>query len=178
MGIRSSIFLGCLLVSLNALSQESIQPAIVRLNGDGSAVLVTQKPVKPSDKVFIQYPDRNSRPRCCKRLSGAAFTAEAAPGVVATNEITGEAPIVSKAKVPLKWAAQPFIGAAGAGALRCATSSTMGGLVLRSRTGQTRKSRTCISKEGFHLMEGSGNRLKTHLYLSLGYEVESPTCRE
>lgn len=54
MDIESGILHGCLLVSANALPQGKIRHAIVRLNGYGSAIWVTETSLKHYDKVFVQ----------------------------------------------------------------------------------------------------------------------------
>jgi hypothetical protein len=40
---------------------------------------------------------------------------------------------------------------------------------------ETSSIRTCISSEGIHLIKRTKGRIRSHLYMGFGYEVE-PTC--
>ena len=40
-----------------------------------------------------------------------------------------------------------------------------------------RRAGLCTSEEGVHLIERAGASERTHLYRSVGYAIESPTCR-
>ena len=177
MGTKLGTCLSFLLLSSAALSQGQVQHGIVRLYGDGKALLITEHALRSGDSVLFQYPGPTSRALCCKRLPGSAFKPTDSNQVLATNEIGGVAPTISTANVPMQWATMPFIGAAGAGAITWAKSSKEGGLTILGKRGEMRNSETCVSREGFHLMERGDRELKTHIYLSLGYEIEHATCR-
>lgn len=150
--------------------------AIVKLDGSGEALLVAASPIAPGATVALEYPGADQRPRCCHRLRAAELVAVDSAEVFASDELFATAPRVYKAKVPSAWADMPFIGMAAVGS-DIRPQSRAGRFELTDSRGATRAASLCTSAEGVHLMETEQGRLRTHLYLSLGYEIESPTCR-
>ncbi len=149
--------------------------AIVKLDGSGEALLVAASPIPTGSTIALEYPGADQRPRCCKRLRAADLVAIDAAEVLASDELRAIAPRVYKAKVPPAWSDMPFIGV-GAVGVDIRTQSRGGRFELTDRRGARRAASLCTSAEGVHLMETEQGRLRTHLYLSLGYEIESPTC--
>lgn len=145
------------------------------LDGDGNALLIVDRPVPATATIHLQFADPQSQPRCCKQLRGSDLQAST-EDVVATNKLTDAKPLVYRAKVPGDWAELPFIGVAAFGD----TGSVKGdptSLMVTGRDGVRVRADLCVSREGVHLTEKQGGKVATHLYLWLGYEVESPTCR-
>ncbi|MGH6646778.1 hypothetical protein [Aquabacterium sp.] len=95
---------------------------------------------------------------------------------MATNEVTGDPPVIYKARLPKLWAEMPFVGAATIG-LSLRTESIGRKLIATARQRHVTTVETCTSQEGVHLMAKKGKVEVTHLYLGLGYEVEHPTCK-
>ena len=138
--------------------------------------LVVAGPLVAGQTVYFQYPDAMQQPVCCKRLSGHEFVKADGADTLATNEVTGNPPIIYKARLPKLWAEMPFVGAATIGqSLR--TKGVGGQLVAKTRQGHVSSTETCTSQEGVHLIAKKGKAEVTHLYLGLGYEVEQPTCK-
>ena len=150
--------------------------AIVKLDGSGGALLISAAPIAPGATVAIQYPDAKQQTRCCRQLRGADLVAVQDPALLASDELLGTSPRIYKAKIPADWADMPFIGLAAFGS-KLQAHSRKDGLEVRDASGSTRAASLCTSAEGVHLKESVKGQPRTHLYLSLGYEIESPTCR-
>lgn len=161
----------------NAISQVVAQQAIIKIDGAGVARLITADPPRTGDVLFTQYIGKDSKPHCCKKILAVSFKKEDASQEVATNEITGEEPIVSLITIPKRWFKGPFVGVAATGEILSARMSKEGGLIVLDNDGNFSKSEACISQEGFHLTEKNHDILKMHLYLGFGYGVENPTCK-
>lgn len=153
-----------------------VRYAIIRLDGAGHGVLITDAPLAPTALVDIQYPLRNNRAVCCKRLPAREFRAVAGSDVIATNEVSGEQPWIYQMRVPKLWAEMPFVGMAAAGK-GLQTRNEGSNLVSVDKHARLHRASLCASQEGVHVIENVGNSQRTHLYLSLEYEIEVPTCK-
>lgn len=150
--------------------------AIVQMDGSGHGHLVTAVPFAHGDAVLIQYLTPNGGSACCKRLTASDFTLVPSEELLATNEVSGERVVVYRVRVPRLWYTAPFIGVAAVGKnVRARNSGTELESVVRHQG--TRRAGLCTSEEGVHLIERAGASERTHLYLSLGYAIESPSCR-
>jgi hypothetical protein len=139
--------------------------------------LITAQSLPDDREVRIQYPNARGDAVCCKRLPSGIFKPLTDEGVVATNELADASPQVYSAEVPKAWSESPFVGLAAVGRkLKARNSRT--GIQVREGAGRTHTAMSCFSKEGMHLIERSQHSERTHLYLSLGYELERPTCPE
>jgi hypothetical protein len=175
MGTKVVPFITCLLLSASALASD-VRYAIIQLDGAGHGMLVTDAPLASGASVSIQYPGGKHSTVCCKRLAAADFSKASVDGFLATDEVGGKQPLTYRVRVPKAWAESPFIGVAVVGdGLR--TRNVRGQLESIDKRGRVRRAGICTSQEGVHLLEKVGSAERTHLYLSLGYEVESPTCR-
>ncbi len=163
-------------LSIGASAASAADFAIVKLDGSGEALLISSAPIAPDATVALQYPDAKQQTRCCRQLRGADLVADADTATLASDELLGTTPRVYKAKVPKDWADMPFIGLAAIGA-KLQAHSRQSWLEVRDGAGITRTATLCTSNEGVHLKESVKGKPRTHLYLSLGYEVESPSCR-
>lgn len=76
---------------------------------------------------------------------------------------------------PTGLAGDPFIGIAAVG-LAQKTRKTGGQLESVDAHGVVHRSSLCVSQEGVHLKRTVGSKMRSHLYLSLGYAVAAPTC--
>ena len=169
------LLFACLLVSASALASD-VRYAIIQLDGAGHGVLVTDVPIARGASVSIQYPGGKHGTACCKRLASDDFSNATVDGLLANDEGGGTQPLTYRVRVPKAWSESPFIGVAVVGdGLR--TRNVRGQLESIDKRGRVRRAGICTSREGVHLMEKVGSAERTHLYLSLGYEVESPTCR-
>jgi hypothetical protein len=166
-----------LVAGAHAMAQPSVMHGIVKLDGQGSALLVTAQPVPKGQDVWLQYPGPDSKPRCCQRLRSELFKAiDPGDAVVASNEVDDGAVVVSRASLPKAWPMVPFLGVAAVGRHVSVKPNQFKGLtVLRGRR-LLEASRTCVSQEGYHLMGKRQGVGTTHLYVGLGYDVERPTC--
>jgi len=164
-----------LLVAAYASGSE-VQHGIIKLDGAGHAILVVADPLVAGQTVYFQYPDAKQQPVCCQRLMTGEFTKIDGTNALATNEVTGNPPVIYSARIPKLWAEMPFVGAATIGrGLR--TMGVKGQLAAKTRQGQTSRIGICTSQEGVHLINGKGAAEATHLYLGLGYDVEHPSCK-
>lgn len=166
--------LACMLASGHAMPAE-VRYAIIQLDGFGHGMLVTDSPLESGAAVDIQYPKIQSGAACCKRLAAADFSVAPAESLLATDEIKGTQPHIYRVRVPKLWAETPFIGMAAIGQ-GIKTQNVKSQLESIDHRGRKRKAALCASQEGVHLMEKEGGALRTHLYLSLGYGIETPTC--
>lgn len=175
MGTKGVPLFSCLLVSASALASD-VRYAIIQLDGAGHGVLVTDVPIASGASVSIQYPGEKRGTACCKRLVAPDFSKASVDGLLATDEVGGTQPLTYRVRVPKAWSETPFIGVAVVGdGLR--TRNVRGQLESIDKRGRVRRASICSSQEGVHLLEKVGSAERTHLYLSLGYEVESSTCR-
>ena len=148
---------------------------LVKLDGDGNALLITDRPIPAVATVRLQFADAQSQPQCCKQLRGSDFQ-PSTEEVVATNKLTDAKALIYRASVPGDWAELPFIGAAAFGEVGTVKGDSTGLLVI-GRNGARVRADLCVSREGVHLTQKQGGKVASHLYLWLGYDVESPTCR-
>lgn len=177
MVIKFVFSIGLLWASASACASGSdIQHGLIKLDGAGHASLILAGPLRAGQTVYFQYPDAKQRPVCCKRLTAQDFVKADGADMLATNEVTGDPPLIYKARLPKLWAEVPFVGAATIGqSLRAEGIGRH--LVARTRPGHVTRVETCTSQEGVHLMAKNGKTEVTHLYLGLGYEVDHPTCK-
>lgn len=163
----------CLLLQ-GAMAAE-VDFGIVRLDGAGHGMLITAKPLDAAGLVLFQFPLKNGRSFCCKRLQTTEFKSVSADTVVATNELTGDAPHVYQFRLPRQWAESAFVGVAASG-LGIQAKGKATWLTAADAQGHSSRAGTCTSQEGVHLIERQGETERTHLYLSLGYDLEAPNC--
>ncbi len=175
MGAKLAAFLVSFILSGTAAAS-GVRFAIVQLDGAGHGVLITDAPLVKGSVVDIQYPAAKHGAACCKRLSSADFSAASVEGLLVTDEVGGAQPLVYRVRVPKLWSEAPFIGVAAVGT-RMRTRSAGTQLESRDQGGRPRRAGICTSQEGVHLQEKVGSTERTHLYMSLGYEVEKLTCR-
>ncbi len=174
--VRHVVLAVCLVLTLPAHSTaHSAAFGLMKLDGAGHATLVMGQPLPSGAKVEFQFEGPNGRAVCCKRLRAEDFQLDASAAVLATDEVTGEAPRVYAARIPKLWAVSPFIGAAVIGQ-PTRVRSRSSGLAMRDGQGVRRSASTCVSHEGVHLIERDGGSERTHLYLSVGYELAQPDC--
>jgi len=157
-------------------SAGEVQHGIIKLDGEGHAVLVVAEPLASGESVYFQYPGASQRALCCKQLMARAFTRADGTDTLASNEITGHPPVVYSAAVPKPWAQMPFVGAVTIGRGLQAKGSH-GWLLAKTRQGRSRRVQTCTSQEGVHLIDKKGDAEVTHLYLGLGYDIDHPSCK-
>lgn len=148
---------------------------IASMDGDRHLTLISAFEIDPATTVQLQFPDQHSRPQCCKRLRASQLSLSKEK-LIATNKLTGEPAFVYQGEVPAEWADMPFIGAAAFGNVR-SVKSRSDLLQVSDSKGNRFSAKLCTSTEGVHLTELQKNNVVAHLYLWLGYEVESPTCR-
>ena len=137
---------------------------------------MTAQSIPAGATIDIQSPDAQSRAQCCKRLQATDFrsvTADEAQ-VLATDELHAKPAYTYTTRIPRSWAEMPFVGAAAVG-FKLSTRLGHGPLTARHAHGPWTQARICASQEGVHLTEQvakqAGQALRTHLYLSLGYEL-------
>lgn len=167
-------FMTFVLASSPVLSSE-VRHAIIHLDGFGHGVLITDSPLGDQASVDIQYPSGQLNAACCKRLTATDFSKASPDSVLATNEMSGEQPFVYRVRIPKLWAETAFIGMAAFGQ-GIKTRNIGDQLESIDNRGRTRRSNICTSHEGVHLTDGAGKTMRTHLYLSLGYELETISC--
>lgn len=168
-----------------AASAGPLRQGIVQFDGKGALTLVTPSPVQAGGEVHFQYPGETGETACCRRLPLSAFKKVTLPAGTATDMVSGQPPVALKARVSQQDADMPFVGAAVLGDVQSVTMAPGDGLAARAKDGASTTSTTCISTEGFQVIEKAGavkagasrGKARTHLYLNLGYEVEESTCR-
>jgi len=164
-----------LLVAAYASASE-VQHGIIKLDGAGHAILIVADPLVAGQTVYFQYPGATQQPICCKRLLTNEFVKTDGADTLATNEVTGNPPVIYNARIPKLWAEMPFVGAATIGRGLHARGVN-GQLVANARHGQATRVETCTSQEGVHLIVVEAMKRAPHLYLGLGYDIEHPTCK-
>lgn len=152
------------------------QHAIVRLDGDGHGLLVAEVPVPAGETVVVQFPGVGRRPACCKRMVAAGFVPVRNGRVAVTDVIGGKALFVYRFQVPIGLADAPFIGVGAIGKAR-KTRNVDGHLESVDMRGAVHRSSLCVSEEGVHLAHMVASKVRSHLYLALGYTVDAPTCQ-
>lgn len=150
---------------------------IVSLDGNGHAYLIAAQPVSRGQEVRVEYPSAAGKAICCKVIPATSLKSIDTDQIVATNELVDQSPRIYRADIPKDWANAPFVGMAAYGKeLKVWKSKEE--LKVQEGKGTVHIATTCLSQEGVHLVERVGKSERTHLYLSLGYDVERPTCQE
>jgi hypothetical protein len=175
MGIESAVLSSLLLIGVSAVAAE-VRHGIVKLDGAGHALLVVAEPLAAGQVVYFQYPNARQHALCCKQLVDSDFSVTEGSELSATNEKTGESPVIYKARIPRLWAEIPFVGGAVIGR-RLQVKDTKGQLVVTTRQGHAIRSEMCTSQEGVHVIGKTDSVETTHLYLGLGYDIEHPSCK-
>ena len=169
-----------------AAAPEPLRHGIVKFDGKGTLTLVTTGPLPTGGDVHFQYPGETGETACCRRLPQSAFKKVTLPAGTATEMGAGRPPVALSARVSAQDADMPFVGAAVLGDVQSVKMALGDGLVARANDGRSTASTTCVSTEGFQVIEkaspgkagaAKGGKVRTHLYLNLGYEVEESTCR-
>jgi hypothetical protein len=150
-------------------------PGVVGLNIGSDTLLHVGSPLRPGDRVYLQYPDRVGASRCCIVRGVRAFEAVVADPA-ASDALSGN-PVFSYRLIrPLRLKnKKPFLGAAIVGRtihVKQADSN----LLRVSGSNRLLTVSTCTSQEGVHVVGRRGNAVTSDLYVGLGYEVEEPTC--
>lgn len=156
-------------------SQPGFHHAIVQLDGDGHGLLVAEVPVPAGEPIVMQFPKAKRQPACCKRMVAADFALVRDDSVLASDLIDGDEVFVYRFQAPTGLSSEPFIGIAAVGLAR-KTRNTGGQLESVDARGVVHRSSLCVSQEGVHLKRTVGSKVRSHLYLSLGYAVAAPTC--
>ena len=149
--------------------------AIVQLDGDGHGLLVAEVPVALGEPIAMQYPTARRQSACCKRMAATGFVLVRDDSVLVTDVIGGQELFVYRFQAPPGWASEPFVGIAAVGVAR-KTRNAGGQLETVDAHGVAHRSSLCVSLEGVHLKRTVGSKVRSHLYLSLGYAVDAPTC--
>lgn len=169
-----------------AAAPEPLRHGIVKFDGKGALTLVTTGPLPTGGDVHFQYPDETGETACCRRQPLSAFKRVTLAAGTATEMGAGRPVVALRARVSAQDADMPFVGAAVLGDVQSVKMAPGDGLVARAKDGRSTASTTCISTEGFQVIEkavpgkagaAKGGKARTHLYLNLGYEVEESTCR-
>lgn len=149
---------------------------MVQLDGAGHAILILGSKVPPGSKISFQFERSEGGPGCCKELLSQDLVEIDATELLASNEVNEDAVWAYRARIPKLWSVSPFIGAAYIG--KSQLVQVRGELLeAKDASGRVRRARICVSQEGVHLIESVSKAVKTHLYWSVGYEIEKPTCR-
>lgn len=156
-------------------AQPGLHHAIVQLDDKGHGLLVAEAPVALGEPIAMQYPTAKRQPACCKAMEAAGFVLVRDDSVWATDVIGGQKLFVYRFQAPVDLVSEPFVGMAAVGRAR-KTRSAGGQLESVDARGWRHRSSLCVSQEGVHLKRTVGSKVRSHLYLSLGYEVDTPTC--
>lgn len=170
------LFPSILLLVAAYASAGEVQHGIIKLDGAGHAILIVTHPLVAGQTVYFQYPGAMQQLVCCKHLKADEFVKADGSDMLATNEVTGNPLLIYSARLPKMWAETPFVGAAAIGQ-NVHVAGINSRLVAKTRQGPTSRIETCTSQEGVHLIAKEGQAEVTHIYLSLGYDVEHPSCR-
>lgn len=167
--------LACGHVVAAPVSQPSFHHAIFTLDGDGHGLLIAEVPVPAGEPIVMQFPKAKQRPACCKRMVAADFVLVRDDSVWASDVIGGQELFVYRFQAPPGLASESFIGLAAVG-LAQKTRNVGSQLESVDASGVVHRSSLCVSQEGVHLKRTVGSKVRSHLYLSLGYAVVAPTC--
>lgn len=175
MDIKTLLLVFISTVTCGCSTAASTTFGIANFDGDGHLLLVVPQELPSTGALQVQFPDARSNAQCCKPLRARAFK-PVKNGPIAANLLRADSTFVYQADVPAEWADMPFIGIAVVGEVR-SMKSEQDRLEVLTVTGAQREVKLCTSREGVHLTDqASSDRMATHLYLGLGYDIESPTC--
>jgi hypothetical protein len=142
-------------------------------SGDES-YLYTQKKLGPSDQIYFQYVDPDGKLICCaQRQFRDAQPLHA--DRIAVDFRSDKVLYRYRLTVPqVSLSSAPYAGVAIVGAnLKVKQGSHEGSLATEAI-----EFTSCFSTEGLHVLSRKGTLLISHLYLHLGYDIDSPTCRD
>lgn len=149
--------------------------AIVQLDGEGRGLMVAEAPLSAGEPVVMQFPAATRRTACCKSMVTAGFVLVRDHSVLASDVIDGDEVFAYRFQAPTTLASEPFVGIAAVGVAR-KTRNAGSQLESVDASGVVHRSILYVSQEGVHLKRTVGTKVRSHLYLSLGYAVAAPTC--
>jgi hypothetical protein len=165
---KRMLVLALILLAQGATASEGF----VRTGQDGKVVLYTTEKDILGKSVALQFAD-GKVVRCC-----AAAVVDKELDFKEQEYVSDEFLMKDVHKYALKipspkpsWS--PFIGIAVIGAMEPPRPNGAG--LDAKEGGETSSIRTCLSSEGVHLIKRTKGRVKSHMYLGFGYDVE-PTC--
>lgn len=156
-------------------TQPGLHHVIVQLDGKGHGLLIAEAPVAVGEPIAMQYPTAKRQPACCKAMEAAGLVLVRDDSVLTTDVIGGQILFVYRFQTPVGLVSEPFVGMAAVGLAR-KTRGAGGQLQSVDARGVVHRSILCVSQEGVHLKRTVDSKVRSHLYLSLGYEVDAPTC--
>ncbi|WP_092944068.1 hypothetical protein [Roseateles sp. YR242] len=165
------------LASVSGVSMSATSPdfAIIKVTNKGQLILISAAKLDPRHVVQLQFPDPKHGTQCCQQLKASQFKLSE-EDIVASNELTDSEAFTYESRAPSNWPKGPFIGMAAVGDFKHVRSQDY--LIEgRAPDGSPMKATVCTSSEGVHLHATQGDRLQTHLYLWLGYDIADPTCK-
>ena len=171
--LASALAFGAVVAAPDA--QPGFHHAIVQLDGKGHGLLISEAPVAVGEPIAMQFPTAKRQPACCKAMEAAGLVPVRDDSIWATDVIGGQELFVYRFQVPTGWASEPFVGMAAVGPAR-KTRNAGGRLESVDAGGVVHRSSLCVSQEGVHLKRTVGSKVRSHLYLSLGYAVDAPSC--
>lgn len=171
--LASELVLGPVVAAPDA--QPVFHHAIVQLDGQGHGLLVAEAPVAVSEPIAMQFPTAKRQPACCKGMAAAGFVLVRDDSVWTSDVIGGQELFVYRFQAPTGLTSEPFVGMAAVGPAR-KTRNRGGQLESVDARGVVHRSSLCVSQEGVHLKRTVSSKVRSHLYLSLGYAVDAPTC--
>lgn len=157
------------------MSATSPDFAIIKVTSKGQLILISGAKLDPRRVVQLQVPDAKHGSRCCQRLKASQFKLSE-EDIVASNEMADSEAFTYESRIPSNWPREPFIGIAAVGDFEPLRSQDYL-LEGRAPDGSPVKATVCTSSEGVHLQATQRDRLQTHLYLWLGYDIANPTCK-
>ncbi len=165
------------LASISSASMSATTPdfAIIKATNKGKLILISATKLDPRHIVQLQFPDSTHGTQCCQRLKASQFKLSE-EDIVASNELTDSDAFTYESRTPANWPKGPFIGMAAMGDFKLLRSQDY---LIEGRAPDSShmKATVCTSSEGIHLHATQGDRLQTHLYLWLGYDIADPTCK-
>jgi hypothetical protein len=160
-------------LALAGTANAGVNAAIIKLNERGPHYVYSAQKIHAGDTIRFQFP-QDDQPACCRQSSGKAATLLASdPDAV---DFSSERKLyryrLVDTGISTSW---PFLGIAVIG--DNVSVEQDGPLQVKTHRGATTSNvLLCTSQEGVHLVSRAAGKVESHLYLYLGYDIESPTC--
>ena len=167
-----------LMLSMGLLLSQSINAAtaldgFVKVFPDKPPLLFSAGVLSGADEIQLEFPGKGGKAQCCTK---AVIEKEIQldPGDVVTDEMSNRKIHAYRLKFSNSISyPDPFIGFAVIGKNVNVQAKGMQYQITDKKVVSTVS--TCYSSEGMHLIRREGKKKVSHLYISLGYDVE-PNC--
>lgn len=172
--VRSFLLLLLPLTAGSGFSGKSVEGVFLKIGTDGGTYISALREIAGEESVYVQYRDPSKKIRCCKVIHSKSLKKQetdtsvmdaAAGKTVFTYQVADE---------PRKNAPDVLMGLVGTNL----SPKGVGEKIEVQGGGRRVVAQSCTGAEGVNLVVKDHGRVVSHLYLSVGYDLQHRTCRQ